>query len=424
MGGDPPLPWGRPGLTASSRLSTWLLRPYLDLGPCARGPLHVLRVEECWRAFVDPASPPFSPQRALPPAFRAQVVAEAGQPAYAVADPRELPEAGRTARWQQLCDAIDGWHDLPVSRQCRLTILMHALCLYDGLLAIAPSDGTVGPQDPHRAELAFWRAFAGYLRDLPARMSDYGGADMSRFEAIARDALEAVPAGFNAAIRMFVHAVKVGAPYDDLTRLASRAERALMSALHGTDGFDADLLSSRFHRAMAFVPQRRGDRAEVVKTMDLAERHARALTPTTTAQTALCLENLHALMESRTKEALWLGDMDRALASALGVTEVDPYDSKAWVEVGQVRMARKEWTEAAHAYVVAAMLGPPASAVGRHMAGVCLRELGQDVLAGFFFTETLEIDPLGISPRDAIHELPDTAVVRALKEWTRSTIDL
>jgi tetratricopeptide (TPR) repeat protein len=158
--------------------------------------------------------------------------------------------------------------------------------------------------------------------------------------------------------------------------------------------------------------------------MDLAERHARALRPATPAQDLMYLENLHPVMESRAKEALWLGDLELALARALEVTRLDPYDSKAWVELGQVHRARKEWALAAEAYVLASMLGPPASAIGRHMAALCFAELGQPALAAFLFKEALEVDPLGISPRDGIGKLPDLAVLHALKEWSRSTVKL
>jgi hypothetical protein len=158
--------------------------------------------------------------------------------------------------------------------------------------------------------------------------------------------------------------------------------------------------------------------------MDLAEQYARGLKPETSAQELLYLENLHPVMESRTKEALWLGDHDLALARALEVTRLDPYDSKAWVELGQVRRIRKELPLAAEAYTLAGMLGPPASAIGRHMAGVCYRDLGQHTLAAFFSKETLEIDPLGFSPRDEIRKLPDVPALRALKEWSRSTVKL
>ncbi|NJO32759.1 MAG: hypothetical protein HC869_06050 [Rhodospirillales bacterium] len=177
-------------------------------------------------------------------------------------------------------------------------------------------------------------------------------------------------------------------------------------------------------RGLGFLPQRRGDKEEVLRIMDLAESHAMRMRPATPAQELLYRENLHALMESRTKEALWLDDKEKALTRSLKVIEVDPLDSKAWVELGQVHLLRKEWQDAAQAYAVAAMLGPPASAAGRHMVGVCLRELGQDLLAALFFRDTLEIDELGISPREEIRGLPNMPVLEAIKEWSRRTVRL
>jgi len=56
------------------------------------------------------------------------------------------------------------------------------------------------------------------------------------------------------------------------------------------------------------------------------------------------------------------------------------------------------------------------------MAVVCLRGLGQDLLAALFFKDALEFDLLGVSAREVIRHLPDHAVLRAVKEWSRSTI--
>lgn len=408
-----------------SRLSTWLLRPYLDLGPLHTGPLHARAIEEGWRAFNDPNTLPFIPQRALPPGFRAQLAAEAGGAPYALNDPRELPESLRTSRWRELCETLDGWGDLSGERRCRLASLLHSMCLYQPLLALIPdADFAARRADPHAIELAFWRASAHFMHKLPHRMSDYDDADMSVFEDIALNAHDALPVGFNATAMLFVHKAKTGAPLGELDEWSRQFERARAVATSGLDEFTAELFTSRFYRASGFLPQRRGDRPEVVRTMDLAERHALRMKPATPAQELLYRENLHALMESRTKEALWLDDTEQALARSLKVIEVDPYDSKAWVELGQVRFRRKEWPEAAQAYAVAGMLGPPASAVGRHLAGVCLRELGQDLLAALLFKDTLELDPLGISPREEIHHLPDVPVLSALKEWSRGTIGL
>jgi len=136
------------------------------------------------------------------------------------------------------------------------------------------------------------------------------------------------------------------------------------------------------------------------------------------------LENLHALFESRTKEAMWLGDLDLALVRALRLVDVDPHDPKIWLELGQVRLRRKEHAPAAEAYLIAATLGSPATAIARHMAGVCFREIGQPILAAYFFTAALEVDPRAISPHDEIQALPDLPTFVALKEWSLNSFAL
>ncbi len=401
------------------RLAPWLLRPFIDLGPFACGPLYARGIEEYWRAFIEPALPQFALQRTLPSPFRSQLIRETGEPRYEVRDPRQLPSSLQTERWKTMCDALDSWNELPTPRRCRLAALMHSLCLYEPVLKLASPPGAACADDPFAIELAYWRESARYVLGLPERVADYQSADLSAFEMIARNPPVSAEAAFNAAVKIFVHKAKTEAPLAEIGRWAKLLEQALADAVARLDAFTATLLTSRYYRATAFLPQRRKDRAAVVQAMDMAEQHARALKPATRAEELRYLENLHPVLESRTKEAIWLGDSTLALARARQVVDLDPYDSKAWVELGEVYMKREEWEPAAEAYVVAAMLGPPASAVGRYMAGVCYREIGKDFLAAFLFKETLEVDPLGISPRDQIRMLPDVAVLKALKEWNR-----
>lgn len=407
------------------RLASWLLRPYIDLGGFAEGPLYARGIEEYWRAFDDPGVAFFALQRTLPLGFRIELIEETARPEYAVSDPRQLPAALRTERWQSVCDGLERWRALSVDARTRLAVLLHSLCLYDPVISLVPAPGIrLGRDQLDAIDLIYWRESARYIVGLPQKVSDYRDADLSVFEAIASEGSNAIPAGFNAAVKVFVHKAKTRAPVDELVALADRMERVHADTASRTDPFTAELLTSRFYRALALLPQRQGDRVQAVRQMDLAEQHARALQPKTSAQELLYLENLHPVMESRTKEALWLGDHDLALERALEVTQLDPYDSKAWVELGQVRRARKEWAPAAEAYAVAGMLGPPASAIGRHMAGLCFRELGQATLAAYFFKETLEIDPRGFSAREEIRKLPDVGVLRALREWGRTTVKL
>jgi tetratricopeptide (TPR) repeat protein len=405
-----------------SRFSSWLLRPYIDLGPFVLGPLYARGIGEYWRSLCEPAAPLFYLQRTLPPTFRRQLLDESGRREFLVDDPREVSRDLWTQRWSALCGSLNEWNDHSQEQRLRLVLMLHSLCLYRPVLGLVGAfHRRFSYRSPAAVELTYWRASAQYVLGLPRRVAQYRDADLSVFEAIGRDQPDSVHASFNAAVKVLVHKAKTGTAPKELAEWAGHAKRALAEVTSRVDTFTSQLLTSRFYRAMGYVPMRQGDRAEVVRLMDQAERFALSMKPGSAAQELLCLENLHPVMESRTKEALWLGELDLALERAQKVIDLDPYDSKAWVELGEVRLKRKESAQAAEAYMAAAMLGPPASAIGRHMAGVCLRECGQDLLAAFLFQDALKIDPLGISPHQEIHELPDLSVLRALKEWSIRT---
>jgi tetratricopeptide (TPR) repeat protein len=400
------------------------LQPFVDLEPCERGPLYAVGLQQYWAAFVQPERPAFILQRALPWPFRGQVLREFGLQQYQVDDPRDLPSSLQNERWRAVCEALDRWPELTIKQQCRLVLLLHALCFYPLVTnLIPPLPRNANSVDPDRAELAFWGASARYILGLPDRVADYGHADLSEFENVLASSPDDQQTGFNAAIKIFVHKAKIGKPAEEIAAERTRAERALETALVKQDAFTRDLLTSRFYRSAGFVPQLFGDRAEVVRLMDLAERHALAMRPADKAQDLLYLENLHPVLESRTKEAIWLGDLDLALARALRVVELDPYDSKSWLELGQVRRKRKELGAAAEAYAFAAVLGPPASAIARHMAGVCFGELDQPLLAAFFLNSALDIDPLAMSAHEQIQALPDLPAIATLKEWSLRSFD-
>ena len=337
-------------------------------------------------------------------------------------DPRDLAATLRTERWEQLCSSLDNWDGLSPEQQVRLASLLHSLCFYGVLIETVKSGRSV--HGTHGDELAFWAASAAYMAHLPEKTSTYTHANMSVFERLARHAGNRPAVRFNAAAMMFVHKAKTGASVPDLEDWHRRFEDALGAVTRQADPFSSALYTSRFYRGSAFLPQRIGAKREVCRTMDLAEQHASSIAPRTAAEHHLHLENLHALMESRTKEALWLGDHELALARARKVVEVDPHDAKAWMELGAIHFGRKEWRPAAEAYATAALLGPPACAPGRHMAGYCLRKAGEERLAVLFFKDALEMDPLGVSSLHEIHRLTEHAVHDILKSWTHATLRL
>jgi tetratricopeptide (TPR) repeat protein len=400
-------------------LAALLLRPFIDLEPCERGALYSVGVEHYWAALADRDRPKFYLQRTLPSLFRSRLLAEIGRQEYQVEDPRDLRLELRSARWQALCEALDQWSDLAPDARCRLVLVLHALCFYSLIQRRVPDIPAAEiVDDSDLAELAYWRASARYVLARPDRIGEYVDADLSEFERIAAIAARDRPVTLNAALKILVHKAKTGAPAEDLVEYRARAERILVDVMAKADYFTSAILQSRFYRAAAFVPQSKNDRAEMIRTMDLAEQHALSAAPADAAQELIYRENLHPLLESRTKEACWLGDLDLALERALKVIDLDPYDSKAWLELGQVRLGRPEYAPAAEAYASAAVLGPPASAIAQHMAGICFRNLGQPSLAALFFKSAIELDERAFSPHDEIQTLPQLPIFTALKEWS------
>jgi tetratricopeptide (TPR) repeat protein len=406
-------------------LAASLLRPFIDLEPCPVGPLYARGLEHSWDAFAHPDRPRFALQRTLPHPFRRLLLAEVDRRDHDGADPRAVADGLRTPRWRALCEALDAWPALTTDQRCRLVRLLHALCFYAVVVEQVPAGSRT--DDLWRedgTELAYWRASASYVLGLPDRVADYGAADLTAFEHIAAEAPTHEPAAFDAAVKLLTHHAKTGAPAGVLARWQTLAEKRLASAAGKLDDFSHAILRSRLHRASAFVPQSAHDRRAVVRVMDEAERQARAAVPIGEAQRLRYLENLHPILESRVKEALWLGELDLALERARAVVDLDTFDSRAWLELGQVRMRRGEWATAAEVYATAAMLGPPSSAIGRHMAGQCFDRLGQPLLAAYFFGAALDADPRGTSPREAIQALPDLPVLTALKGWSLASFAL
>ena len=210
----------------SSRFAVWLLRPYLDLGISSKAPLHARGIEECWRSFSLPESTRFVPRRAMPPGFRAQLASEAGDLRYAVSDPRELPDAMRTARWGTIAKRSTNGASSRSSASAGFSY-----CSTRSASMLLPADAAaeeaaVRQGDVAKAELAFWIASSGFMLDLPKRTSDYVTADMSVFERLAREGPRSSVVRFDSAIMVFVHKAKTGKPLEELPEWAVVLEGA------------------------------------------------------------------------------------------------------------------------------------------------------------------------------------------------------
>ena len=104
--------------------------------------------------------------------------------------------------------------------------------------------------------------------------------------------------------------------------------------------FEKQLLTSRYYRACSYYPFLINDKILLKKEADICESTARLLTSNSDDedQNLLQKENLFLMIESISRIYMFLDDSDRALKLMEElVNEVDPYDAKAWIQVGDLR---------------------------------------------------------------------------------------
>jgi predicted TPR repeat methyltransferase len=87
------------------------------------------------------------------------------------------------------------------------------------------------------------------------------------------------------------------------------------------------------------------------------------------------------------------------------VQRVDPYDAKAWLQVGDVRQKGGDLTGAHDAFRRAAGIGAPHAHIAWFRAGRCLERSGEPRAAMEHYLRSLECWPDGLSPARRIWHL-------------------
>lgn len=394
--------------------TAWLYRPYVDLGPRNDGPSHIYCVEFAFRNLLHSGERCERPQRVLPHSFRESLLREANLPAYRVTDPLNLPTEFRSARWQLMCDYLAHFAGLNRCQQADVMALLSSLCFYPAVATyVLPISAEELSSNESSTALAYARANARFMLN-----QDYDTPyDIGEFEAIATNAPPGSIFRFNSLVHLIVQSARFTKDVDAVEHWASVALKEMDQFRSASDEFTFTLMMSRYYRAAAFAPQMRGDRAQLVREMDFAEEYAVALQRDTEVRRILADENLHPLMQSRTKEALWLGELDLAEHRARRAIEIDPLDPRARMEVGEVLVSLGKIAEAATFYRSAAELGPPGTAIAWYMAGECYETLGDLDHACDCFVSALRIDPLGISAANRLADLTKRTGNPALNCW-------
>lgn len=401
----------------SNSFITWMYRPYLDLGQFHAGPLHVRGVKLAYDNLINEPAEVNQPQTqtVLFPTFRDMLVQEVALPQYKVENPLQLASDLRTESWQQLCDYLENFSVLHPLTQFRVAQLLSKLCFYQCVLDYVPM---ITPekiaQDETFALLAYTRAQASSL----LRVNSTSPHNKSEFEIIASIAPPSTVVRIDATYQMAMLSVQNAK--DDLDTLAHWVETFHQEIQAAKSDFPEDWyqqLMSRYHCTAAFLPYILGDKQGAFEEMALAEFYAELMPRTTKLQHIIANEILRAAYESTTKTALWAGDLDIAEERINRVIQIDPFDSRSYLELGKILVARQQIPAAIKAYTTATSLGPPATKVAQFMLGQCYETLGELESACHSYLSTLKMDNNHIKAAERLTIVANHLGNKAIETW-------
>ncbi len=379
--------------------SSWLNRPYLDLGPAPEGvPNHTAALSVDCRSLFDGEDTPWF-WSSLNPSFREALVADANLPAYQVSNPTELAAELRTDRWQQLCDYLADFRNLDAEVQFKVARMLNRMCFFRYTRALIPDNiAERAHESESLAALGWLRAMAGYKLWLDGEAPSYRLAEFERLAKSTRPGLTRI----NSHYQMVVQNVKHRADLAETEHWQQLHQAAIEEVRHELDEHDYLMAMSRSHRVAGFVPQMRRDAAGTVREMDLAEDYARRMDFGTEMQRRFARELMYPVQESRVKEALWIGELDLALRRAKAHRDNHLLDARVWLQCGEVHAQRDEPAEALECFRESVRLSPPGGDVARFLAGQCYECLDDPNAALDCYLGALRVDPLGISSVDGV----------------------
>jgi tetratricopeptide (TPR) repeat protein len=361
-------------------------------------------------AVVERREPWFSeihPQRATAAMFRSELARTAAVLGY-VSDSTSAdhqtwlhaPDGCPT----ELRDTLEHAAELPMLDRALVSRLLSALGFYPEAKAILPGpDSPVTDPDSAYA-LASW-LFAEQMHTTGT------GTDLEPLFQLLHDQLG--PDSRYARMRVVttinatVNAARQRQP-ETIARWRGIGEPALAeyTALPEVSEFDAALMTSRWYRAMGFLPFLIGDRDLLLADLDQWLGIAGDLVGHDEHTRIIAADNYFPAVETAIRTHSYLGNTEMALRLVEKLAaEIDPIDPKTWLTAGELRHQAGDVPGALLAYQRAAHLEFPYGRLSWFNAGQCHEQLGQTDEAVECYRRSLAHWPTGLTPVRRLRDL-------------------
>jgi tetratricopeptide (TPR) repeat protein len=350
--------------------------------------------------------------------FREALIRESGLHQYHVSNPLHLSEELRTDRWSVLCSYLMNYCELKPDTQLNIIYLLSHLCLHESVLEYTPVFSNSDLSNNLKwSKLAYVRAFSDLMLQ-----PDLGTLDnLYEFERIANHTPSDSKFKLSVILQIISFSTKV---FSDLSRAKAwkaLADEELYNLKKSSNNFVYKLQKSIYYRAIVLVSILENDKEKTIREMDCCEFLAKDLINEfeDEIEEIAARENLRTVLESRTKEAIWLKDMDLAEERARRLVVLEPLYSRFRLQLGEVLINQRKFEEAARIYRSAARLGPPGTPIAWYMAGQCHEKLGDLDIACDCYLASVRMDDLAISSVERIRHLAPQLGDSLLTNWSQ-----
>ena len=155
------------------------------------------------------------------------------------------------------------------------------------------------------------------------------------------------------------------------------------------------------------IPMVKNDLATMTRYMDLAEEYGRVVRD---EDTVLFFENFFPLMQSRSKEALLLKNIDLAIERLKVLLPYDSDNGLLHLELGNMYMKNRKFDAAREAWVTGSKCPPPWDIQCSLNLADLEKRLGAVERASSVCLEILRLDPWCVSALQTLNELGMTKI--------------
>lgn len=403
----------------NNSLASWLYQPYINLGtPIEGGPFHPYGIEFAFKNLTEDKTIPRI-QSILMPTFREVLFKTIGIDVAFSTTPDSLPEELQTPRWRQLSTYIKNYKKLSPEQKVNVCWLLIKMCFYEYVLLLIPESVMEKvSKSESLAQLAYFRTLARYTLNLEKKSS----YNLNEFEHIANYAPRGTVVKVNAYYQLVVQNVKHHYNVEKVDYWLPIFLKEIEVTKSSVDRIVYLQLRSRYHRVAGFLPQMRNDKQGVIREMNHAEEVAINMPRKNLFQKIISDEMLYPVLESRTKEALWLGDLELAEKRALKLVQLCPIEPRARMHLGQIQIENGKIESALESYLLAIRYAPPGEEIAWFMAGQCYENLSRRQEALNAYLKSFQLDPNAISSIHKVFSLSKKIKNKVITQWSENTI--